>query len=111
MKLKEVWLRIKSRIPVSRGRYERELSCLRLSVNRSIEEEKAQLDSLLNRLHYVTTYYNQGRREIRSSFTISDDLITMCRNPYERRRMFLEIGERTARELEREAFGAREYEV
>ena len=101
--MKELLQKIKKYIPVSRGRYERELSLLRLSVNRTIAEEKQQLDSMIYGLGYVTARPCQnGAKEIAYRMMVTDDLLYFCRNPYQRRRMFFEIAEKITREIEKE---------
>ena len=94
------WQWIKSRRPVTRGRYERELELLRLSVNRSIEEEKRQLQTLMMRLSHVDIV--PGTRRLRVQMMVNDDLVYLCRSPYERKRLFFEIAESIARQLEQE---------
>ncbi len=95
-----------SKIPVSRSRYERELGLLRMSVNRTIEEEKHQLDDLINRLQYTEISPSlNGQRYLRTELIVTDDLIHSLRSPSLRNRFFYEIGVRVAKELQRDVFG------
>lgn len=100
--MKEIWEKIKSKIPVSRGRYNRELSLLTLSVNRTIAEEKSQLQSMIHGLYYVTTYQSHGDREIALRMRVTDDLLYFCKNPYQRQRLLFQISEDMCKKLEKE---------
>jgi hypothetical protein len=103
--LGQITIWVKSKIPVSRGRYNRELALLKLSVNRSIAEEKSQLDLMIQRLSWSEVFPRDGARELRVSFRVTDDLIYMQRSPAMRDRLFMAVGENIAEHLKRDVNG------
>ena len=90
-------------MPVSRSRYERELKLQRDAMSRSVEQEKEQLRSVIQRLIFISSSsVGNNSRELRVGMRVSDDLLYYCRNPYERERFFFHIAEEIARNLEKE---------
>lgn len=93
-------LRYKLRLPVSRGRYEREIAYLKLSTTRCIADERQQLRGLIDRLSYIETVPRHGVQEIHVAMRVTDELLVHF-HPAFLDRLVFEIADRLAHDLKR----------
>jgi hypothetical protein len=102
--IKQIIKKIKSKIPISRGRYERELSLLRLSVSKSVDMERRHLSEMIDKIGYASiensSFSSDGMRRIVVSMNIGDRLNYFNRDQSFKRALVYEMSKKLEMELD-----------